>query len=164
MLAEAERGEPSSFRNNGLVVAALQASWSALTSTSSLRDALVAAVRAGNDTDTVAAITGALAGAYYGGSAVPFAWRRRLHGWPGLRGRDLVRLGVLTARGGHEDPQGWPSCERLASYSGASGTRLPAQNPSSLHWYFGRHRVWLRRPRGRRKGIGTVAARRDCSC
>jgi len=125
LIEEAERGEPSSFPNNGWVVAALQASWSALTSTGSLRGALVAAVRAGNDTDTVAAITGALAGAYYGGSAVPFAWRRRLHGWPGLRGRDLIRLALLTARGGQDDPQGWPSCERLASYSGASASTVP---------------------------------------
>jgi len=39
------------------------------------------------DTDTVAAITGALAGAAYGSSTLPFAWRRTLHGWPGLRAR-----------------------------------------------------------------------------
>jgi ADP-ribosyl-[dinitrogen reductase] hydrolase len=88
--------------------------------TTSLRDALVAAVRAGHDTDTVAAITGSLAGAMYGGSAVPFSWRRRLHGWPGLRGRDLARLAVLSVRGGQDDAQGWPSGESLATYAGAS--------------------------------------------
>jgi ADP-ribosyl-[dinitrogen reductase] hydrolase len=125
LIDEAERGAPASFANNGWVVAALQASWSALRNTSSLQTALVEAVRAGGDTDTVAAITGSLAGACYGASAVPFAWRRRLHGWPGLRGRDLIHLAVLTARGGMDDPQGWPRCQQLASYSGASTTTVP---------------------------------------
>ena len=74
-----------------------------------LRRALEAAVRGGRDTDTVAAIAGALLGARWGASAVPSQWRRRLHGWPGLRARDLVRLGVLSARQGTPTPQGWPS-------------------------------------------------------
>ncbi|MCW2572558.1 MAG: ADP-ribosylation/Crystallin [Frankiales bacterium] len=116
----AEAGEPSNFTNNGWVVSALQASWSALTRTTSLREALIAAVGAGNDTDTVAAITGALGGARYGSSAVPLAWRRRLHGWPGLRAHELASLAVLTVQGGLPDAQGWPSGERLASYEGAA--------------------------------------------
>ena len=57
-----------------------------------LRLALDAAVRRGNDTDTVAAIAGGLLGATYGASAVPADWRRVLHGWPGLTTRDLVAL------------------------------------------------------------------------
>ncbi len=70
------------------------------------RAGIEAAVRGGRDTDTVAAIAGALLGATYGASAVPAEWRRILHGWPGLRGRDLVALGLLTARGGHPDGAG----------------------------------------------------------
>ena len=80
---------------------------------------------AGNDTDTVAAIAGALAGAGYGGSAVPFAWRRRLHGWPGLRARNLTRLAILASNGGRPSHDGWPSCERLASYASASTVTVP---------------------------------------
>jgi ADP-ribosyl-[dinitrogen reductase] hydrolase len=125
LLDDAESVVPSSFANNGWVVSALQAAWSAITRTTTLRDALIAAVRAGNDTDTVAAITGALAGARYGGSAVPFAWRRRLHGWPGLRARDLTRLAVLAVNDGHAAADGWPTGERLASYAGASTTVVP---------------------------------------
>ena len=49
-------------------------------------------MRAGDDTDTVAAIAGGLLGAAYGASAVPAQWRRLLHGWPGLRTRGLVAL------------------------------------------------------------------------
>lgn len=125
LLDAAEAGEPASFRNNGWVVAALQASWSALNHTTSLREALIAAVGAGNDTDTVAAITGALGGARYGSSAVPFAWRRRLHGWPGLRAHELATLAVLTLNGRQSDAQGWPTGERLASYEGAATAVVP---------------------------------------
>jgi hypothetical protein len=42
---------------------------------------------------------------------VPAAWRRVVHGWPGLRARDLSALGLLTARGGYDDADGWPSGE-----------------------------------------------------
>jgi protein-tyrosine phosphatase len=102
----AEASVPSSFRRNGWVVEALQAAWSAITTTSvpaddptagvfaadHLRLALDAAVRSGNDTDTVAAIAGGLLGARWGASAVPGTWRRLLHGWPGLDARGLVSL------------------------------------------------------------------------
>jgi ADP-ribosyl-[dinitrogen reductase] hydrolase len=125
LLDAAEVGEPSSFAANGWVVSALQASWSALTHTASLGEALIAAVGAGNDTDTVAAITGALGGALYGSSAVPFAWRRRLHGWPGLRAHELASLAVLTLNGGQPDDQGWPTGELLASYEGAATGVIP---------------------------------------
>jgi hypothetical protein len=63
-----------------------------------LRLALDAAVRCGNDTDTVAAIAGGLLGAAYGASAVPAEWRRVLHGWPGLSTRDLVALATRTVK------------------------------------------------------------------
>ena len=51
-----------------------------------------AAVRAGTDTDTVAAIAGALLGARWGCSGIPLEWQRAVNGWPGLTGADLVRL------------------------------------------------------------------------
>jgi hypothetical protein len=88
------------IQNNGQVVSALLAAWSAIVATDTaeglpaahLRRGLDAAVRVGNDTDTVAAIAGGLLGASYGASAVPAQWRRVLHGWPGLRARELVAL------------------------------------------------------------------------
>lgn len=98
-LVEAEAKPPASFPNNGWVVTAMQAAWSAITTTPAgvfpadrLRMALDAAVRAGYDTDTVAAIAGGLLGAAYGASAVPGEWRLLLHGWPGIRAHDLVAL------------------------------------------------------------------------
>ena len=102
----AEASQPADFTNNGWVVEALQAAWSAIATTpvpqddpaegvfrvDHLRLALDAAVRGGNDTDTVAAIAGGLLGAAYGASAVPADWRRLLHGRPGVCTRDLVAL------------------------------------------------------------------------
>lgn len=117
LLDAAEAGSPDTFANNGWSVAALQAAWSAVHGAESLRDALVRAVHAGGDTDTVAAVAGSIAGAKWGGSAVPFEWRRRLHGWPGLRARDLTSLAVLALQGGSSGG-GWPLCERMTEYDG----------------------------------------------
>ena len=109
----AETGSPADFANNGWVVHALQTAWWAITHTSrtdahQLAEGLELAVRAGGDTDTTAAIAGALLGARWGASAVPAAWRRVLHGWPGLHSDDLVRLAIETAQGGAR-PGTWPS-------------------------------------------------------
>jgi ADP-ribosylglycohydrolase len=110
-------------RTNGFVVAALQSAWRAIVSTghlsgpAHLEAALRAAVAIGGDTDTVAAIAGALLGARYGASAVPFAWRRRLGGWPtDITHGDLVPLAILAANGGQADPAGWPLEHDLMPY------------------------------------------------
>jgi ADP-ribosylglycohydrolase/protein-tyrosine phosphatase len=108
----AEASNPSNFTNNEWVVEALQGAWSAITTTpvpqddpatgvfrvDHLRLALDAAVRGGGDTDTVSAIAGGLLGAAYGASAVPAEWRRALHGWPGMRTRDLVALATRIVK------------------------------------------------------------------
>ena len=96
-LDEAEASPPARFNPNGFVVPALQAAWSAVRHTSTLPDGLAAAVRAGNDTDTVAAIAGALLGARHGASSVPAAWRDLVHGWPGLTARGLIDLAEVAA-------------------------------------------------------------------
>lgn len=101
---EAETSPPSSFRPNGFVVTALQAAHAAIQQTPIPADqpsrhlllALGAAVRIGDDTDTVSAIAGALLGARWGAAAVPSDWRALLHGWPGLRAKDLEHLAALT--------------------------------------------------------------------
>jgi ADP-ribosylglycohydrolase len=96
-LDEAEQNEPWSFPNNGFVVTALQAAWSAIGRSDGLRSGLYHAVSAGNDTDTVAAIAGALLGARWGASAVPEEWRSVIHGWERKRASDLIELGLRTA-------------------------------------------------------------------
>ena len=114
------RSRPKDFSNNGWVVEAFQGAWSAIASTAAgregpahLRAALEDAVRGGNDTDTVAAIAGGLLGAAYGISAVPFEWRRRLHGWPRLNSVDLQRLGMELAAGKGPRVGSWPNIDRF---------------------------------------------------
>lgn len=113
LVTSAEAKQPAEIANNGWVVAALQAAWSAIFHGDGFVDSVDRAVRAGDDTDTVAAIAGSLIGAAAGASAVPALWRRPLHGWPGLTARDLTELAVLAVREGNPDSDGWPSSARF---------------------------------------------------
>jgi ADP-ribosyl-[dinitrogen reductase] hydrolase len=64
----------SEISSSGYTVHTVEAAaWSFLTTTS-FEDAVVRAANLGDDADTVAAVTGALAGAYYGLSAIPSRW------------------------------------------------------------------------------------------
>ena len=132
----AERSRPRDFTRNGWVVEAFQGAWSAIHTTlasatsgpTHLRAALEEAVRGGRDTDTVAAIAGGLMGAAHGYSAVPFEWRRHLHGWPGMRARDLMVLGLELARGEGRRLGAWPRTERQ-DYSMWGRTDVLAKHP-----------------------------------
>ncbi len=71
-------------RASGFALDCLQAAfWSYLT-TESFEDALITAVNMGEDTDTVGAVCGALAGAAYGYAAIPQRWSGTLQGWEEL--------------------------------------------------------------------------------
>ncbi|MER6118124.1 ADP-ribosylglycohydrolase family protein [Streptomyces sp. NPDC001743] len=90
---------------NGAVWPCLGTALWALRTTRSYEDALAAAIDVGGDTDTVAAVTGALTGAVYGFGAIPSRWTGPLHvPLPGygdrvLRTPDLVALaGRLDGR------------------------------------------------------------------
>ena len=101
---EAAANDPAAFPKNGWVVHAFQAAVAsiaagqayALTARGPAGTSYVhtveVAINAAGDTDTVASIAGALAGAEVGGSALPFAWVRSAHGWPGLQAQDLAAL------------------------------------------------------------------------
>ena len=68
----------SEIKSGGYVVESLEAAlWSFLT-TSSFEDAVLKAVNLGWDTDTVGAITGSMAGVYYGFSNIPPHWLSKL--------------------------------------------------------------------------------------
>lgn len=105
---------PRDFRSgNGWVVRAFQGALAAVAGAVDARDALERAIRGGGDTDTVAAIAGALAGALWGGTQVPLSWQRRLHGWPGITADILVARAALAARGGRPDRVGWPTTAKV---------------------------------------------------
>ncbi len=75
---------------NGAVWPCLGSAVRAVRTTGGYEEAVRAAVDLGGDTDTVAAVTGGLAGAWYGAGAVPERWTRGLHvPLPGFAGRVL---------------------------------------------------------------------------
>jgi len=112
---EAERAaHPREFMvGNGWVVKAFQAAYVAVRGASTFREAVYRAIQGGGDTDTVAAIAGALAGAKWGATQIPLSWHRRIHGWPGYNANDLARLAILAARRGASDNAGWPAGESV---------------------------------------------------
>ena len=85
-IREASRKEPAEFSNTGYTVTALQAAWSAVWSARTLPadsrfDAAIGSIlRAGDNTDTTAAIAGGLLGAMLGSRAIPRY--EELQGWP----------------------------------------------------------------------------------
>ncbi len=93
---------------NGAVWPCLASAVWAVRTTRSFEDALRAAVDLGGDTDTVAAVTGGLAGAIYGEAAIPARWTAPLHvPVPGcaqvLRPRDLRELALNLATAAAEN-------------------------------------------------------------
>ncbi|MHB2019456.1 MAG: inositol monophosphatase family protein, partial [Candidatus Xenobia bacterium] len=91
-LASARERPPENFmQSQGWVLTALQNAFYRLLHAPTLEDGVVATVREGGDTDTNAAIAGALLGAVYGRAAVPHQWRemvlscRPVAGLPGVR-------------------------------------------------------------------------------
>lgn len=91
-------------RRNGSAVGAFKAALKAVAYSKTLEDGLQRAVAIGGDTDTVAAIAGALLGAIHGASAVPDDWRRMVHGWSPkgrIWARDLDDIALRAAGIGH---------------------------------------------------------------
>ncbi len=68
----------NAIKSGGYIVDTLEAAIWCLSTTNSYKDAVLKAVNLGDDTDTVAAITGGLAGALYGYDAIPEKWRNNL--------------------------------------------------------------------------------------
>lgn len=76
-LENAQHGRPADFQQHmGWVLIALQEAFYELLHAHDLEEGVVRTVAAGGDTDTNAAITGALLGAVYGRDALPMQWRR----------------------------------------------------------------------------------------
>lgn len=105
---------------NGWVVRAFQGALAAAVGASSLVDALERAVRGGADTDTVAAIAGALGGAVWVGAALPAEWVGGVARVAGVFGGGLA--GADGAGGG--DVRVNPYRHRLSRYVSS-----PVPNP-----------------------------------
>lgn len=161
--ALAPDAHPRDFRKqNGWVVRAFQGALAAIVGARStdgrpeVVDALERAIRGGGDTDTVAAIAGSLAGALWGATQVPLAWRRILHGWPGLSANDLTNLAFLAARGGKPTGDGWPTAPAVPT-EGFLHT-APRQHPHDDGVWLGSLSALADLPAPFTTGIGAVVS------
>lgn len=68
----------SEIKSTGYVVDSLEAALWCLLTTDNYRDCVLKAVNLGGDTDTIAAVSGGLAGALYGYDSIPVEWRNTL--------------------------------------------------------------------------------------
>lgn len=66
------------IRSSGYVVDTLEAAIWCLINTKSYKDCVLMAVNLGDDTDTVAAVAGGLAGLYYGNENIPIEWTAKI--------------------------------------------------------------------------------------
>ena len=67
--------------NSGWSVASLQAALWAFNTTTTFEEGLIAAVNLGGDSDSIGAIFGQIAGAYYGFEAIPERWVKAVKTW-----------------------------------------------------------------------------------
>lgn len=137
LLDQAESGMPHDFAiRNGWGAQMIQTVWSAIThddhdGPAHFEQTVRMVISSGGDTPTAAAVAGSLLGARWGVSVIPLEWRRRVHGWPGLREIDLQRLAWEAVT-----RQPWPDAFRRSPMS------LPAiEHPSD-------HGLWLGGARG----------------
>jgi ADP-ribosylglycohydrolase len=93
-LKQARTAPPPDFMTNqGWVLIALQNAFYQMLHAASFEEGVVATVMAGGDTDTNAAIAGALLGAIHGRQSIPPSWRRAV-----LSCRPLVESGAKRPR------------------------------------------------------------------
>ncbi len=76
--------EPPAVRATGYVIDSLEAALWAFSHSDSFEQGMLMAVNLGEDADTVGAVYGQLAGAYYGLEGIPRGWRRDLYGYQTL--------------------------------------------------------------------------------
>ena len=96
--------EPPAIRGTGYCIAALEAALWAVSGADDFRGAVLRASNLGDDADTTAAIAGQLAGARWGASSVPTAWRDKLVASERITS---LAVGLYRAGGGVVDQPGW---------------------------------------------------------
>jgi len=96
LIATLQEAEDPGFtiESNSFTITAMQSAWHAVVMAKDtddpIRNGLFEAIKLGSDTDTTAAVAGALLGAAFGEDLVP---DYEVHGWPGMTGAQLADLG-----------------------------------------------------------------------
>jgi ADP-ribosyl-[dinitrogen reductase] hydrolase len=101
-LERIETYKEDEIASSGYTVHTLEAAaWSLLT-TQSFEEAVIRAANLGEDADTVAAVCGSLAGAYYGYDAIPRRWREHLQNEAQIR-----KIALALDRHAEETSPNW---------------------------------------------------------
>ncbi len=96
--AQSEYATREEVNNSGWAVSTLEAALWAFNTTGSFEEALVAAVNLGGDSDTIGAVCGQVAGAYYGFEAIPDRWVKAIKTWADVDG--LIARFIETLEAG----------------------------------------------------------------
>eukprot|EP00752_Nemacystus_decipiens_P016207 g14494.t1 len=111
--------EPPIIRNNGYVVRTLEAALWAFGRSTGFEEGCLLVANLGDDSDTVAAIYGQLAGAFYGMSGIPKNWRDKL----ALKGLIESMAEELFDMSNRVDPCPTPTPPTAASGSSAASVQ-----------------------------------------
>ena len=122
--------QPPEIRGSGYAVDALEAAIWAVAGAQDFRDAVLRAANLGDDADTTAAIAGQLAGARWGWSGIPSAWRERA--------TEAERIAGIAGRlhdvGAGVDPSHpWAHDELIHGYWVEPGRILAGEYPGHPH-------------------------------
>ena len=118
--------QPPAIRGTGYCVDALEAALWAFAKAGSYAEAVLLAANLGDDADTTAAIAGQLAGARWGASAIPAAWREKI-----VAGERMVSLarGLFVAGGGEPDSAAWAHDQFVHAWWVQPGQLLAGEYP-----------------------------------
>lgn len=107
------RTPENEIRSGGYVVDTLEAALWCVLNTDNYRDCVLKAVNLGDDTDTVAAVAGGLAGCLYGMEGIPCDWLADLRKAEDIEA--LCRAFVESLNTVHELPDEWSKDEKTLS-------------------------------------------------
>jgi len=117
---------PPAIRGTGYCIDALEAALWAVAGADDFRGAVLRAANLGDDADTTAAIAGQLAGARWGATNIPAAWRHEVVGGERIVG--LAR-GLFTAGGGDLDDGSWGHDDFVHAWWVQRGRLLAGEYP-----------------------------------
>ena len=129
--------EPPAIRGTGYCVDALEAAIWAVAGAAGFREAVLRAANLGDDADTTAAIAGQLAGARWGASGIPAAWRELVVAGPRIE--SLARQ--LHAAGRGAATTGWAADPFLHAFWVEPGRVLAGEYPGDADPVLARQRV-----------------------
>lgn len=117
---------PPAIRGSGYCIDALEAALWSVAGAEDFRSAVLRAANLGDDADTTAAIAGQLAGARWGASAIPAAWRERT-----VAAERIVALarGLFAAGVCEVDDASWPHDDFVHAWWVEPGRLLAGEYP-----------------------------------